>query len=453
MAAPAGGVMDGAAAGGEERGYPGRPYAWGVVSILVATAVLSYTDRQVLSLLVDPIRRDLGIGDVQVSLLLGSAFAVIYGIAGIPFGWLADRISRRNLIFAGVVVWGIGTLACGYAGSFHELFAARVIVGLGESVLSPAAISLISDYFPPARRGFAVGAFLSGIAIGQGAAILIGGAALHFVQAGTLAGTPLAGVAPWRLVLLVIGAPGLVWSLALFLIREPQRRDAGRAGAGMVSGLRGIGTREGVLAVVWGPMTPVYVVLAAGSLVDNAVGAWAPTLLIRDFRLNAAHVGLALGARLVIGFGAGVLAGGWLSDVAGRGGHFSGKLWVCLAASALILPVSWGIDGSSASLVMLAVPAYFLLSGTVTACGFSALLDVVPGERRGLAMAVSFFLNVAVGAGLGPTLVALLGAHVFGSQAGLGAPIALTATLGYGLDVVLLAATVAVLKSRPPMRA
>lgn len=443
--------MDGAAAAGEERDYPGRLYAWGVVAILVATAVLSYTDRQVLSLLVDPIRRDLGIGDVQVSLLLGSAFAVIYGVAGIPFGWLADRVSRRNLIFAGVLIWGIGTLACGYSRTFHELFAARVIVGLGESVLSPAAISLISDYFPPARRGFAVGAFLSGIAIGQGAAILIGGAALHFVQAGTLAGTPLAAMAPWRLVLLVIGAPALVWSLAIFLIREPRRQDTGGAGAGIGSGpsLRGISGREGVLAVIWGPMTPVYVMLAAGSLVDNAIGAWAPTLFIRDFHLNAAYVGLALGARLVIGFGAGVLAGGWLSDVAGRGWHFSGKLLVCLATSALILPVAWGIDASSESLVMLAVPAYFLLSGTVTACGFSALLDVVPGERRGLAMAVSFFLNVAVGAGLGPTLVALFGAHLFGAGAGLGAPIALTATVGYGLDAVLLAATLAVLRSRP----
>ena len=435
-------MIDGAAATGEERDYPGRLYAWGVVAILVATAVLSYTDRQVLSLLVDPIRRDLGIGDVEVSLLLGSAFAVIYGVAGIPFGWLADRVSRRNLIFAGVLVWGIGTIACGYAGTFHELFAARLIVGLGESVLSPAAISLISDYFPPARRGFAVGAFLSGIAIGQGAAILIGGAALHFVQAGTLAGTPLAGVAPWRLVLLVIGAPALVWSLAIFLIREPDRRGA-------VPGVKEIGSGEGVLAVLWGEMTPIYIVLAAGSLVDNAVGAWAPTLLIRDFHLNAAYVGLALGTRLVIGFGAGVLAGGWLSDMAGRGGHFSRKLLVCLATSALILPVCWGIDGSSESLVMLAVPAYFLLSGTVTACGFSALLDVVPGERRGLAMAVSFFLNVAVGAGLGPTLVALFGAHVFGTGAGLGAPIALTATVGYGLDAILLAVTVAALRRRP----
>ena len=436
MGVPGGGMRCDAARGaaGEEAGYPPRPYAWAVVAILVATAVLSYTDRQVLSLLVDPIRRDLGISDLQVSLLLGSAFAVIYGVAGIPFGWLADRVSRRNLIFAGSLIWGIGTVSCAYAGSFAQLFSARVVVGLGESVLSPAAISLISDYFPPSRRGLAVGSFLSGIAIGQGAAILIGGAALHLVEAGTLASTPLGTLAPWRLVLLIIGAPALVWSLALFLVREPVRHGTRTiAGAAQAAG-------PGIASILRGPVVPMYAVVAAASLVDNAVGAWAPTLLIRGFHLNAASVGLALGLRLVVGFGGGVLLGGWLSDRAGRGGGWPRKLLVCLGVSLLILPTSWMIDGASANRVMLAVPAYFLLSGAFTACGFSAILDVVPGERRGLAMAVSFFLNVAVGAGLGPTMVALASAHVFGRQAGLGAPIALTATFGYGLNAAVLIA-------------
>lgn len=426
----------------EEGSYPRRAYAWGVVAILVATAVLSYTDRQVLSLLVDPIRRSLGIGDLQVSLLLGTAFAVIYGVAGIPFGWLADRVSRRNLIFGGVLVWGIGTVACGCAGSFAELFAARLIVGLGESVLSPAAIALISDYFPPGRRGLAVGSFLSGIAIGQGAAILIGGVALHFVEAGALAATPLAAVAPWRLVLLVIGAPALAWSLAILLIREPARQ-----GRRPVAGGRGA-----VASLLFGPAAPIYAVVAIASLVDNAVGAWAPTLLIRDFHLDAADVGLALGLRLMIGFGAGVLAGGWLSDRAARGGRWSGKLWVCVAASLSILPVAWVVAAPRAELVLAAVPAYFMLSGAVTACGFAAILDVVPGRQRGLAMALSFFLNVALGAGLGPTLVAVASAHVFGTAAGLGAPIALTASLAYGLDAILLLATLVRLRARAAAR-
>src|SRR5258708_20766547 len=110
--------------------YPSRPYAWTVVAILIATAVLSYTDRQVLSLLVDPIRSDMGISDTRISLLLGTAFAVIYGIAGIPLGLLADRISRRNLIFTGVSVWSLGTIACAFSHNFSEIFADRIVVWL-----------------------------------------------------------------------------------------------------------------------------------------------------------------------------------------------------------------------------------------------------------------------------------------------------------------------------------
>lgn len=405
--------------------YPRRSYAWFVVAILIATAVVSYTDRQVLSLLIDPVRRDLGITDTQISLVLGTAFAVIYGCAGIPFGMLADRTSRRNLIFFGVVVWSLGTLGCGWAHSFGQLFAARIVVGLGESVLSPAAISLISDYFPPSRRGMAVGCFLSGIAIGIGASIVIGGGVLHLVDAGAFVGTPLAGVASWRLVLLLIGAPGLAWSLAILLIREPMRRivDAQAIPDAVAPAGR----------VPMSVLAPIYLVVAMASLVDNAVGAWAPTLLIRTFGRDPEQVGLQLGILLALAFGGGVLLGGWLSDVVGGQGRWLRKLGVCLVSSVLILPVAWTIDASKAALVMTAVPLYYALSGVVTACGFSAILDAVPNLHRGLAMAVSFLLNVALGASVGPTSVALVSAHIFGAAAGLGPAIAFVASLGYVL--------------------
>jgi MFS family permease len=424
----------------DDAGYPPRSYAWVVVAILIGTAILSYTDRQVLSLLVDPIRHDLLISDTEVSLLIGTAFAVVYGTAGIPFGLLADRTSRRNLIFLGVVVWSIGTVTCGFAHSFGELFAARVVVGLGESVLSPSAISLISDYFPASRRGLAVGSYLSGIAIGNGASILIGGGALQLVAAGVFAGTPIAAIAPWRLVLLVIGSPGLLWALAVLAIREPQRRAAIAAVASAAGGASG---RHALWRVA-----PIYLVVATASLVDNAVGAWAPTLLIRDFGRDAAQVGLQLGLLLTIGFGGGVLLGGWLSDRLGRGGRWSRKLGVCLVSSLLVLPVCWAIDAAQVRIVMAAVPLYFALSGIVTACGFSSILDVVPNRHRGFAMAVSFFLNVALGAGLGPTSVALVSDRGFGSAAGLGPAIALTAGAGFFLIATVLVLTLATLKPR-----
>jgi len=408
-----------------ESDYPRRSYAWTVVAILIATAVLSYTDRQVLSLLVDPIRGDMGISDTQISLLLGTAFAVIYGVAGIPLGFLADRISRRNLIFAGVSVWSLGTIACGFSHNFGEIFASRIVVGLGEAALSPAAISLISDYFPPSRRGTAVGFFLSGIAMGSGVAILIGGGVLHAIELGALAATPLAGYAPWRMVLLVIGGPGLLWAMVILLIREPIRHTAeGESAAGVADG-------STWLATPWARVVPIYVVLAAASFVDNAVGAWAPTLLIRDFGKDPAQIGVELGLLLTIGFGGGVLIGGALADRAGARGGWLRKLRVCLVSGLLILPASLLMNSPTFSLVLAGVPLYFALSGIVTAVGFSAILDVVPNRSRGLAMSMSFFLNVALGAGLGPTAVAVAGAHVFSAKAGLGPPLALTVVAGY----------------------
>jgi MFS family permease len=470
----------------DETGYPSRPYAWTVVAILIATAVLSYTDRQVLALLVDPIRGELGISDTQVSLLLGTAFAVVYGIAGIPLGLLADRTSRRNLIFAGVLVWSCGTLACGFSHSFGQLFAARIVVGLGEAVLSPAAISLISDYFPPSRRGTAVGFFLSGIAMGIGAAILIGGGVLHLVNSGVLAGTPFASQPAWRLVLLLIGAPGLLWSLAILAIREPARRTtedpntgamtnsatahdatvqqsarppAGLAAPGSLTAAATTtaritrftstsGTTASWRTTTWARVIPIYLVVATASLVDNAVGAWAPTLLIREFTRDPAQVGVQLGFLLTAGFGGGVLVGGWLADRAGSRGGWSYKLGVCLLSGLLILPVSLLINAGQFNIVLLSVPLYFALSGIVTACGFSAILDVVPNRSRGLAMAISFFLNVALGAGLGPTAVALASDRVFGATAGLGPAITLTVAAGYAVAIAALLAALSLFRSR-----
>jgi MFS family permease len=418
--------------------YPSRPYAWTVVAILIATAVLSYTDRQVLSLLVDPIRGDMGISDTQISLLLGTAFAVIYGIAGIPLGLLADRISRRNLIFTGVTVWSLGTIACGISHNFLEIFASRIVVGLGEAALSPAAISLISDYFPPSRRGTAVGFFLSGIAMGSGVAILIGGGVLHAIELGALAATPLASYAPWRMVLLVIGGPGLLWAIVILLIREPVRQTAeGESAAGLADG-------STWRATPWARVVPVYVVLAAASFVDNAVGAWAPSLLIRDFNKDPAQIGVELGLLLTLGFGGGVVIGGALADRAATRGGWPRKLRVCLYSGLLILPASLLMNSPTFSFALAGVPLYFALSGIVTAVGFSAILDVVPNRSRGLAMSMSFFLNVALGAGLGPTAVAVAGAHIFAAKAGLGPPLVLTVAVGY---LIVLAAVCAALSS------
>ena len=424
--------------------YPKTAYAWLIVAILFCTAVLSYTDRQVLSLLVDPIRHDLALDDGRMSLLLGTAFAVIYGVAGIPLGVLADRTSRRNLILAGVAVWGAGTVLCGLAHDFAGLFAARLMVGLGEAVLSPAAISLISDCFPPARRGSAVGLYFTGIAIGVGGSIFLGGGLLTLVRHGLFAATPLAAWPAWRLVLLAMGGPSLLWGLVILIIREPARRTveaAATAGAGA-----GPGAPLDVAGVV--RLAPLFAAVAIASLVDNAVGAWAPSLIIRRFHADAAQVGVTLGVLLMVGYGGGMLLGGMLADRAASLRGAGGKIWLCLFACVAAAGAALAIDAPAQAAAMVGVAVYFALSAVVTASGLSAILDSTPNRARGAAMAVSFFLNVAIGAGVGPSAVTLASGGLFGGDGGLGPAMTLVAMAAFGVAALGLGARLILARTR-----
>jgi MFS family permease len=185
-------------------------------------------------------------------------------VAGLPLGYLADRVSRRNLIAAGLLIWSLATMAGSLAQGFGEIFASRVFVGLGEAALSPAAIALISDYFPPSRRGLAVGCFLSGIAMGSGVAIMLGGAVLQAVDAGLFTATPLAHLAAWRMVLVLVGLPGLAWCLLIFVIREPKRRAAGD----LATSAKAPGAAEvGAGRFSWLTAGAVYLVVAMASRV------------------------------------------------------------------------------------------------------------------------------------------------------------------------------------------
>ena len=173
--------------------WPPASRGWWAVGVFCIAAILSYSDRQILSLLVDPIRADLHATDVQIGLLQGAAFALIYAVAGIGLGRAADVLPRRMVIIAGVLVWSLATLACGYATSFWTLFAARAAVGIGEAALAPAAMSIITDNFPAHRRGVGVGVFLMGMVAGAGGALALGGFILQAAQSGALSGVPVLG--------------------------------------------------------------------------------------------------------------------------------------------------------------------------------------------------------------------------------------------------------------------
>ncbi len=403
--------------------YPSAGKAWWAVALLCVAAIISYSDRQVMSLVVDPIRHDLGISDVQIGLLIGTAFAAIYGVAGIPLGYLADRTSRRNLIAVGMIVWSAATIYCGFAHSFREMFGARVLVGLGEAILSPAAVSLISDLFPPQRRGAALGAYFTGVSIGIGSAVVIGGALLHGIDAGLVAGTRLGQLPPWRAVLVLIGMPGLVWAALMATFREPPRHTR-EIGPSLQS------ARAAPQTDWWRPF-PMFAVVAMAAFVDNAIAAWSPALLIRNFHLDPGHIGVTLGLVFMIGGAVGMMTGGLLSDRAQRRFGWSGRVYVCLAASLLVMPTLLPLISTDVTMISTSILAVFFASAWITSSGLAAILDWVPNRRRGLATSISFFFNVAVGLGVGPAAVALTARYFADPAKSLAPSMLLVTAAGY----------------------
>ena len=193
-----------------------------VAGMLTLLYVSSFIDRNILSQLVKPIRADIGISDTEYSYLSGLAFVVFYTAIGIPLGRLADRGSRNLMVAIGCAIWSVMTALCGLAGSFWSLFLGRIGVGVGEAAMSPAAYSLLADYFPPGRLASAMSVYSAGAPVGGGLALLIGGFGLDYAAGLTGSDGILDGYRPWQLVFFMVGLPGILLALlALAIIREP----------------------------------------------------------------------------------------------------------------------------------------------------------------------------------------------------------------------------------------
>ena len=190
--------------------YPNRAYAWFVVAVLIVAALVAYVDRQVVAIVVDPMKEDLGVGDAQIGWLYG-VFAVFYAIAALPIAWLADRKSRRLIIAAGIFFWSLMTMACGLTRSYWNVLLARIGVGVGEATLSPATTSLVGDYFPREQVPLALSVFQTGPIMGSGIAFIIGGYVLGLVQDAEPLVLPYFGeLRPWQQTFVYLGAPGLL---------------------------------------------------------------------------------------------------------------------------------------------------------------------------------------------------------------------------------------------------
>ena len=207
-----------------EAPYPRPLYAWFVVGVLIIAALIAFIDRQVVAIVVEPMKADLGVGDAQIGWLYG-VFAVFYAIAGLPIAWLSDHKSRKHIIAAGIFLWSLMTMACGLSRTFWQVLLARIGVGVGEATLSPATTSLIGDYFPRERIPLALTVFQTGPVIGSGIAFVIGGLVLSIVEEVDPLVLPYFGeLQPWQQTFVYLGLPGVVLAFLFLVIREPVRR-------------------------------------------------------------------------------------------------------------------------------------------------------------------------------------------------------------------------------------
>lgn len=423
------------AVGAERVAQPSSPLwrAWWAVAIFCGAGVLSFTDRQILSLLVDPIRSDLQISDVQISLLQGLAFSLVYCIAGLPLGRLADTLPRRAVIIAGVVVWTLATVCCGLARSFLELFVARLFVGVGEAALAPAAMSIIADLFPAHRRGTAIGLFLMGMVAGQGVALTIGGALLATAESGLLAHAPLLGdVAPWRVVLLLLGPPGVLLALLLLTVPEPARRSqAGEESSGSLS------LRETLMAFVQRRriVLPLLGAMALMSAGDFSLLNWTPTVLSRVFHLGPGAIASLFGVAVILTGLIGTLAGGLVSDRLARSKGLPARARVAAAGALLALPgaLVWAAPGPG--WVVAAFCIWNTFSSATATIGITAMQEAVPNAVRGVSVALISFGNMLVGLGFGTLVTALLTDTVFGDPLAVTKSMSIVATVAGVLGV------------------
>jgi MFS family permease len=372
--------------------------AWYALIVLVIGAVLSYTDRYVLNVLIDGIRRDLALRDIELSLAQGPAFAIIYAVAALPLGRLADRVNRRRIILGGLVVWSAGTAGCGLATNLEQLLIARFIVGVGEACYFPAAISMLADALPPTRRGLGIGALFMGAAAGGGAAVVVGGGLLAVLPP-SLDWPILPSDAPWRGVLVILAGMGLPVLIAVALIREPPR---------VVEDLPG--EARGALQVArdGAPvLLPLLVVLGLVAVIDAAAASWTPTYFSRVFQFSPGKIAALLGTGILLAGAVGYLAGGLLADALEQRSSANARVTVALlcAPMAMIL-LSYTLVPAGLALVLYWLLIFVLAVLNVAAS--SAFLKAVPNALQGTASAILAFVLILTGLASGPTLVAAM---------------------------------------------
>lgn len=422
--------------GSSDLDFPSRRRAWSVTVLLTFAFVFSFIDRQILNLLVGPIQADLGLTDIQISLLQGFAFVSTYVVLSIPIGRLVDTRSRIPILAGGIAFWSLATMTCGVARGFGGLFIARAAVGLGEATLTPAGWSLIADYFPPKRRLLPFSIFLTGPYIGGGIAMILGGVLMQGLVEHEDLHLPVVGtISAWQTTFIAVGIPGLVLAAIAMCIREPERKE--------LSGNAPVAVPQSEITAWVKQHRRIYIALMLGipciALVLYGLQGWIPTYLIRVQGMTLFEAGTQYGTIALIGGSAGVLSGPFFGRYLQRRGHTDYQLRVALYALLLVLPMLVALafaPSRTTALVCIAVLSF--LAPVPMALTATCIQSVTPNQMRGV-MAGLYIVTVnIVGLALGPTSVAFATDVIFADNQAVGFSLALVGSVACVAGVALI---------------
>jgi MFS family permease len=362
-------------------------YSWYALLLLTLVYLLNFLDRSLIYILFTPIKAEMAFSDLQLGLLGATSFVIFYSLLGVPFGRLADRTVRKNLIAGGLAVWSLFSGLTGFADSFWTIFLCRVMVGVGEATLGPAALSLLSDYFPPRMRATVQGVYSSGVAVGSGLAFFLGG------WIGQSYG--------WRWAFYLLGFPGLALAAFVFFLREPTR---GRTEVATVH----YGREDWKILFRSVPLRYLYIGYALFGLASNNLGIWVPTFFIRVHGMSLALIGTAAGIlSVVVGVPVTVL-GGYFSDRfrrAGKGGRMALSSWAAL----LSIPLWLGLLFSNQIWLLVSLNVVLFGLALMWVAPAAADLHEISGPHlRGLGIGIFFSTVNIVAYGIGAPLIGKL---------------------------------------------
>ena len=401
--------------------------------LLLIAYILSFIDRNIMSVLIGPIRQDFDISDFQYSLLHGFAFSMFYIALGLPIARWADRYPRLNIISIGVGLWSLMTCLCGFTKGFMSLFLTRIGVGVGEAALSPPAVSILSDIFTPEKLPKATAIYSLGITLGGGLAYILGSFIYNFFKAFAPIDLGFLGeMQAWQVTFIVVGVPGFLIALAIRLMPEPVRRNAAQAdgqAAADVPSIREVGR---YFANHWRIYLGIMGSMSLMSVLGYGVMAWYPEMLIRVYGVERSVAGGQFGVVFIIAGSVGALIGGWICSALIKKGMVDAPVRIILFVALLWgIPSAWGPLSGDAGTASLMAWFIVLFLNSYFGVGVTAVSLVTPNEMRAQATAVLFFFCNLFGLAFGPTAVAILTDFIFGSDG------ALNLSLGFLPAIVL----------------